>query len=90
MPEASYTPVSAVAGPSRTKTAGGGAASAPPIKRTAYDSLSNIEPFFTGSGPAAITSDGRFLFTAIDDEVLCTDLSQGTGVVVERIQPVSS
>lgn len=89
MPEASYIPSSATAGPSRPK-AGAAAAPAPPVKRTAYDSLSTIEPFFTGSGPTAITSDGRFLFTAIDDEVLCTDLSQGTGVVVERIQPVSS
>lgn len=67
---------SAVAGPSKQ-----------PIKRTAFELQSSIDPFYTGAGPSCITSDGRYLFTAIDEEVLCTDLTVGTGQVIARWSP---
>ncbi|CAO1622308.1 unnamed protein product [Parajaminaea phylloscopi] len=73
-------PDSSQAGPS-SKSRG------PPSKRTVYEELSSVEPFYLGSGPFALTSDGRFLFTAIDTEVLCTDLAAGTGEVVGRFEP---
>lgn len=60
-----------------------------PPKRTAYASLSSITPFYLGFGPTAVTRDGRFLLTAIDTEVICTDLSKGTGEVVGKLEPVS-
>lgn len=62
--------------------------SAPP-KCTAYRALPPLEPFFLGSGATAVTTDGRYLFSVIDEEVLCTDLTRGTGQVVGRIEPVS-
>lgn len=84
MADAEAMNTSSAAGPSSSrKVANGGG---PPPKRSAYRSHSSIEPFYTGSGQTALTSDGRYLFTAIDEEVLVTDLSIGAGRVVKRLE----
>ncbi|PWN25228.1 WD40 repeat-like protein [Jaminaea rosea] len=61
--------------------------SAPPPKRTKYDELGAIEPFYTGSGSTSLTRSGRYLFTALDNEVLCSDVEDGAGRVIGRLEP---
>ncbi|CAO1623246.1 unnamed protein product [Sympodiomycopsis kandeliae] len=82
--DAVVVPESSIAGPSTRKAAP--AKHLPPVKRNAYRPHSSIEPFYTGSGQTALSSDGRYLFTPLDEEVLVTDLSNGTGNVVQRIE----
>lgn len=97
MADAMVIDASAIAGPSSSvntvkpsaSTSASKSKSGPPSKRTAYRPHSSIEPFYTGAGHTALSSDGRFLFTSIDEELLVTDLSVGTGRVVKRLEVVS-
>ncbi|KAJ8523283.1 hypothetical protein ONZ45_g255 [Pleurotus djamor] len=50
-----------------------------PKLKTAFKKARSITPLYT-SGPVAVSTDGKQLYTTVDDEVLCTDVATGSEV----------